>query len=32
MHPNGELIQRGFDAFASGDMETINGLFSDDIT
>jgi ketosteroid isomerase-like protein len=32
MHPNGQLIQRGFDAFARGDMETIDGLFSDDIT
>lgn len=32
MHPNGELIQRGFDAFAQGDMDTISSLFADDIT
>jgi uncharacterized protein len=31
MHPNGELIQKGFEAFAKGDLETIAGLFSDDI-
>jgi uncharacterized protein len=32
MHPNGELIRRGFDAFAAGDMNTIDGLFADDIS
>ena len=32
MHPNGELIQRGFEAFAQGDMGAISGLFADDIT
>lgn len=31
MHPNGELIQEGFEAFAKGDMDTIAGLFADDI-
>ena len=31
MHPNAELIQSGFEAFAKGDMDTIAGLFSDDI-
>lgn len=27
-HPNVKLIQRGFDAFAAGDMETLHELFS----
>ena len=31
MHPNGEIIQRGFEAFAKGDMDTVAGLFTDDI-
>lgn len=31
MHPNGELIQEGFEAFSKGDMETVAGLFSEDI-
>ena len=31
MHPNGELIQSGFEAFAKGDMETVGALFDDDI-
>jgi ketosteroid isomerase-like protein len=31
MHPNAELIQAGFDAFASGDLETIDRLLADDI-
>lgn len=30
-HPNEELLRRGFDAFGSGDMATIAGLFADDI-
>ncbi len=29
-HPNEELIQRGFEAFAKGDMETVKALFADD--
>jgi hypothetical protein len=31
MHPDAELIQPGFEAFAKGDMDTIAGLFSDAI-
>ncbi len=31
MHPNGELIGKGFEAFANGDMDTISGLFDDGI-
>ena len=31
MHPNGELIREGFEAFAKGDMDTVGGLFGDDI-
>jgi ketosteroid isomerase-like protein len=31
MHPNAELIQAGFAAFASGDLETIDRLLADDI-
>ncbi len=31
MHPNGELIREGFEAFAKGDMDTISRLFDDDI-
>jgi ketosteroid isomerase-like protein len=30
-HPNEELIRRGYEAFGSGDMATLNGLFADDI-
>lgn len=30
MHPNGELIREGFEAFAKGDMDTISRVFSDD--
>jgi ketosteroid isomerase-like protein len=30
-HPNEELIRKGFDAFSSGDMATLNELFADDI-
>jgi uncharacterized protein len=30
MHPNAELIQKGFDAFAQGDLATLTELFSDD--
>ena len=28
---NKELVQRGYDAFAAGDMETLMGLLDDDI-
>ena len=31
MHPNGALISEGYAAFAKGDMDTIAGLFDDDI-
>jgi uncharacterized protein len=31
MHPNGELIREGFEAFAKGDMDTVGELFADDI-
>jgi ketosteroid isomerase-like protein len=31
MHPDGELIQKGFEAFAKGDMDTVGALFDDDI-
>lgn len=31
MHPDGELIQKGFEAFAKGDMDTVGALFHDDI-
>jgi uncharacterized protein len=30
-HPNEELIRRGYQAFATGDMATLNELFADDI-
>ena len=30
-HPNEELARRGYAAFASGDMGTLNELFADDI-
>ena len=31
MHPNGELIRSGFEAFAKGDMDTVGALFDDDL-
>jgi len=31
MHPNGELIRSGFEAFAKGDMDTVGTLFDDDL-
>jgi ketosteroid isomerase-like protein len=31
LHPNGELIREGFEAFAKGDMDTVSRLFDDDI-
>ena len=30
-HPNEDLIRSGFEAFATGDLEAIRGLFADDI-
>jgi ketosteroid isomerase-like protein len=30
-HPNAALIRRGFAAFATGDMETLDALFSDGV-
>lgn len=30
-HPNEELVRRGYEAFLSGDMATLNDLFADDI-
>jgi ketosteroid isomerase-like protein len=30
-HPNEELVRRGYEAFATGDMATLNELFADDI-
>ncbi|MDJ0953711.1 MAG: nuclear transport factor 2 family protein [Acidimicrobiia bacterium] len=32
MHPNAQLVVRGFQAFAEGDMATLRGLFADDAT
>ncbi len=30
-HPNEDLLRRGYDAFAKGDMDTLNELFADDV-
>ena len=30
MHPNEELVRRGFEAFEEGDMATLDQLFADD--
>jgi ketosteroid isomerase-like protein len=30
-HPNEELIRKGYEAFGSGDMATLDELFADDI-
>jgi ketosteroid isomerase-like protein len=30
-HPNEELFRKGLDAFAKGDMDTLQSLFADDI-
>jgi ketosteroid isomerase-like protein len=30
-HPNEELLRKGYDAFAAYDLETIQGLFADDV-
>jgi uncharacterized protein len=31
-HPNADLLRRGYDAFAKGDIPTALGLFAEDIT
>ena len=31
MHPNAQVVMRGFQAFAEGDMATMKELFADDI-
>jgi uncharacterized protein len=30
-HPNEDLVRKGYEAFATGDMATLNALFADDI-
>ena len=30
-HPNVDLLRKGYDAFAKGDMETLRGLFAEGI-
>src|SRR5205807_7657374 len=30
-HPNVALLRKGYEAFVKGDMDTLNGLFTDDI-
>jgi len=30
-HPNEDLVRRGYEAFATGDMATLNEFFDDDI-
>ena len=30
-HPNADLLNKGYDAFDKGDLDTIRGLFADDI-
>ena len=30
-HPNEDLLRKGYAAFAEGDLETVMGLFADDI-
>ncbi|MGH2786549.1 MAG: nuclear transport factor 2 family protein [Actinomycetota bacterium] len=30
-HPNAERVRRGYEAFASGDMDTVSELMADDI-
>jgi ketosteroid isomerase-like protein len=30
-HPNAELLNRGYDAFEKGDLDTLRGLFTDDV-
>lgn len=30
-HPNADLVRKGYEAFATGDMDTVAALFADDI-
>jgi uncharacterized protein len=30
-HPNEDLLRRGYEAFAAGDIDTVLGIFADDI-
>jgi ketosteroid isomerase-like protein len=30
-HPNEDLLRRGYEAFAAGDINTVLAIFSDDI-
>lgn len=30
-HPNEDLLRKGFEAFGKGDLDTVQGLFADDI-
>ena len=30
-HPNEDLLRKGFAAFGKGDLETVQGLFTDDV-
>ena len=30
-HPNVELLRKGYEAYSAGDLETIDGLFDDEI-
>jgi ketosteroid isomerase-like protein len=30
-HPNEDLVRKGYEAFAAGDMATLNEFFSDDV-
>ena len=30
-HPNADLLNKGYDAFDKGDLDTLRGLFTDDI-
>ena len=30
-HPNEDVLRRGYEAFSTGDMATLNELFSDDV-
>jgi uncharacterized protein len=31
MHPNEQLVRRSYEAFAAGDLDTVRGLFAEDI-
>ena len=30
-HPNADLVRKGFEAFAAGDMATLDAIMSDDV-